>query len=488
VLVPELSPRRRALILAICCVSLLVVAMDNTIVNVALPSLRRDLSAPIQSLQWAVDAYTLTLASFLMLAGSTADRVGRRRTFQFGLVTFGVGSLLCSLAPSIGWLIAARVLQALGGSMLNPVAMSIIANTFTDRVERAKAIGVWGAVNGLSLALGPIVGGALVDTAGWRSIFWINIPVVIAGVVCTALFVPESRASRGRRPDPVGQVLVILLLGSVVFAIIETPRLGVSSPIIYTSIAVAVLALGALLCYEPRRTQPLLELRFFRSVPFTGATIAAVATYCGFGAFLFVNTLYLQDVRGLSALQAGAYTLPVAILIVVLAPLSGRIVGVRGTRLPMMVAGIAAILFGLAFTGLTPVTPLVGLLGGYALLGLSQGSINPPITNSAVSGMPSSMAGLAASVASTSRQTGAALGVAISGALVGSAVARGPQAFTEASHNAWWLVAAMGLVVLALAVLTNTSWAAESARRAARSFDEVDSGGPQPARIAAGSS
>ncbi|HZZ47955.1 MAG TPA: MFS transporter [Pseudonocardia sp.] len=485
---PELSPRRRALILAICCSSLLVVAMDNTIVNVALPSLRRDLSAPVQSLQWAVDAYTLTLASFLMLAGSTADRIGRRRTFQFGLVTFGVGSLLCSLAPTIGWLIAARVLQALGGSMLNPVAMSIIANTFTDRVERAKAIGVWGAVNGLSLALGPIVGGALVDTAGWRSIFWINVPVVVVAVVCTALFVPESRALRGRRVDPVGQVLVILLLGSVVFAIIEMPRLGLHSPIIYGSAALAVLALAALLYYEPRRTQPLLELRFFRSVPFTGATIAAIATYCGFGSFLFVNTLYLQDVRGLSALQAGMYTLPVAILIVVLAPLSGRIVGVRGTRLPMLVAGIAATVFGLTFTGLTPVTPLLGVLGCYALLGLSQGSVNPPITNSAVSGMPASMAGLAASVASTSRQTGTALGVAISGAMVGSAVTRGPVAFTEASHSAWWLVAAMGLVVASLAVITNTRWAAATARQAALSFDAVDAGDPRPARVSAASS
>lgn len=484
---PELSPRRRALVLAICCSSLLVVAMDNTIVNVALPALRRDLSAPLPSLQWAVDAYTLTLASFLMLAGSTADRVGRRRTFQFGLATFGVGSLLCSLAPGIGWLIAARVLQALGGSMLNPVAMSIIANTFTDRVERAKAIGVWGAVNGLSLALGPIVGGALVDSAGWRSIFWINVPVVVIAIVCTAVFVPESRAPRGRRPDPVGQVLVILLLGSVVFAIIETPRLGVGSPMIYTAVAVAVLALGALLYYEPRRVQPLLELRFFRSVPFSGATVAAVATYCAFGGFLFVNTLYLQDVRGLSALRAGICTLPVAMLIVVLAPLSGRIVGVRGTKLPMLVAGVSMALFGLAFTALTPTTPLVALLGCYVLLGFAQGCINPPITNSAVSGMPASMAGLAASVASTSRQTGTALGVAISGALVGSAMTRGGAAFAEASHSTWWLVAAMGLVLVVLAVITNTSWAAKSAQLAARSFDEVDAGDARPAQLAVGS-
>ncbi|HEY1970533.1 MAG TPA: MFS transporter, partial [Pseudonocardia sp.] len=292
---PELSAGRRRLILAICCTSLLVVGMDNTIVNVALPSLQRELDASVSSLQWTVDAYTLVLASFLMLAGSTADRVGRRRTFQTGLALFGLGSLLCSLAPSVGWLIGARALQAIGGSMLNPVAMSIITNTFTERVERAKAIGVWGAVNGLSLGMGPVVGGLLVDSVGWRSIFWINVPVVVAAIVCTALFVPESRAPRGRRFDPVGQALVVLVLGTVVYSIIEAPRLSWGSPVILALLGLAVLGILGLLVYEPRRREPLLELRFFRSVPFSGATMTAVAAFCAFGSFLFLNSLYLQD-------------------------------------------------------------------------------------------------------------------------------------------------------------------------------------------------
>jgi EmrB/QacA subfamily drug resistance transporter len=474
--VPELSPARRKLVLAVCCLSLLVVGMDNTIVNVALPSLRRDLAASVSSLQWTVDAYTLVLASFLMLSGSTADRVGRRRTFQVGLVLFGLGSLLCSLAPGVGWLVAARVVQACGGSMLNPVAMSIITNTFTDRAERARAIGVWGAVAGLSLGLGPIVGGALVDSAGWRSIFWINLPIVLTALVGTALFVPESRAARARRFDPVGQALVILVLGSLVYAIIEAPRLGWTSTEVLALAGLAAVGVAGLLVYEPRRADPLLELRFFRGVPFSGAVVTAVTGYCGYASFLFVNTLYLQEIRGFSALRAGLCTLPVAVLVVLLAPISGRIVARWGPRVPMMVAGAGMASAGLVFTGLTPTASLAGLVGGYLLFGLGQGMINPPTTNAAVSGMPTSMAGLAASVASTSRQTGTALGVAISGSIVGRTLTEGGPAFTAATHTVWWLVCGLGVVVACLGLITTSRWALDTAHRAAALFDRVDAG------------
>src|SRR3954453_19261054 len=221
--VGELTQRRRMLILGICCLSLLIVGMDVTIVNVALNSIRDDLHASLTDLQWTIDAYTVVLASLLMLSGSTADRLGRRRVFQVGLTLFTVGSLLCSIAPSLGWLVAFRAVQAIGGSMLNPVAMSIITNTFTEPRERARAIGVWGGVVGISLALGPVLGGALVASLGWRSIFWINIPVGVAAVVLTAVFVPESRAARARRVDPVGQLLVLLVLATLTYAIIEGP-------------------------------------------------------------------------------------------------------------------------------------------------------------------------------------------------------------------------------------------------------------------------
>src|ERR1700749_338737 len=222
--VPERS--KRIVILLICSMALLIVGLDATIVNVALPSIHRSLHPSLSGLQWTIDAYTLVLASLLMLSGSTADRLGRRRVFQCGLALFSLGSLLCALAPSLGTLIAARVVQAVGGSMLNPVAMSIIRNVFVDPRERAQAIGVWGALMGISMALGPVVGGALVDSVGWRSVFVVNIPIGLLAIVLTALFVPESRAPHPRRIDPVGQVLVILALSSLTYAIIEAPEAG----------------------------------------------------------------------------------------------------------------------------------------------------------------------------------------------------------------------------------------------------------------------
>ncbi|HEY2443821.1 MAG TPA: MFS transporter, partial [Streptosporangiaceae bacterium] len=257
----ELSRRRRLLVLSICCVSVIIVVMDISIVNVALPVIHHGLHVSESGLQWTVDAYTLVLASFLVLAGSTADRVGRRRTFQVGLTIFGLGSLMCGLAPGIGWLIAARVLQAIGGTMLNPVALAIIVNTFPDAGERARAIGVFGSMTGLALALGPVLGGALVDGLGWHAIFWVNVPIAAAAIALTALFVPESRAARARRPDPAGQILVIIMLGSLVYAIIESKSLGWTSPTILGLLALAALAALGILRYEPRRADPLLELR-----------------------------------------------------------------------------------------------------------------------------------------------------------------------------------------------------------------------------------
>ena len=465
---PEPSRRRRLLILAICCMSLFIFVVDNTIVNVALPSIQHDLHAPVSGLQWTVDAYTVVVASFLILAGSTADRFGRRRVFQIGLATFTVGSLLCSLAPSLGWLVAFRMLQAVGGSMMNPVAVSIITNTFTDQRERARAIGIWGGVFGLSIAAGPVLGGLLVAAVGWRGIFWVNIPVGVAAIVLTALFVPESRAAHPRRPDPVGQVLIIVALASLTYAIIEGPHRGWLSPVILGLFALTAAAVAGLLVYEPRRDEPLLDLRFFRSAPFSGAALIAISALAALGGFLFLNTLYLQDVRGLSALDAGLYTLPLAAVIGFASPLSGRIVARRGPRLPLVVSGLATTAGGVLLTGLTPATSTGFLMAAYVILGIGLGMVNAPITTTAVAGMPLAQAGVAAAVASTSRQVGVTLGVAVVGSVVTSAL-HGPlrAGFTQASHVGWWVVAGCGTAVLLIGLLTTGRWARATAARTA---------------------
>ena len=471
---PELSPRRRLLVLAICCMSLLLVGMDSTIVNVALPSIRRDLNVSLSGLQWTIDAYILVLASLLMLSGSTADRLGRRRIFQTGLVLFTIGSLLCSLAPGLGWLIAFRMVQAVGASMLNPVAMSIITNVFTEPRQRARAIGVWGGVVGISLGLGPVIGGVLVETVGWRSIFWINIPIGIAAIGLTARFIPESKAPRARGVDAVGQILVIVALASLTYAIIDAPRAGWASPTIVGLLGLALVATVTLLVYEPRRIDPLLDLRFFRSAPFSGATAIAICAFGAFSGFLFLNTLYLQEVRGLSALQAGLCTLPLAVMALIFAPLSGRLVGARGPRIPVLAAGAAMCAGGLMLTGLTRDTSLVWLLASYVVFGLGFGLVNAPITNTALSGMPRSQAGVAAAVASTSRQVGAALGVAVVGSVLSSGLA-GPLStgFAVASRPAWWIVSGCGLAVLGIGALTTGPWAVGTADRTAHLFDEA---------------
>jgi EmrB/QacA subfamily drug resistance transporter len=454
--------RRPWLILWICCMSLLIVGIDVTIVNVALPSIRQDLHASLSGLQWSVDAYTLVIGSLLMASGSTADRFGRRRVFQIGLALFTLGSLLCSLAPSVTALVIFRCLQALGGSMLNPVALSIISNTFTEPRARARAMGVWGAVFGISLALGPVVGGVLVTTLTWRAIFWINIPIGVAAIILTKLFVPESKAGTARRFDPWGQLLVIVMLVTLTYGVIEGPADGWSSPLIVATFAVAVAAAVSLVLVERRREQPLLEVRFFRSVPFSGASLIAVFAFGILAGFMFLNTLYLQEGRGYSALHAGLLTLPMAAMICVTAPISGRLVGSRGPRLPLVLAGLAAAVSLTLLTRLSDTTSLPYLLASYVVLGLACGLVNAPISNTAVSGMPNSQAGVAASVASASRQTGNALGVAITGSIVAGASAGG---IASASHAAWVVLAACGLAVAALGFASTTRRALGTGRQ-----------------------
>jgi EmrB/QacA subfamily drug resistance transporter len=465
----DTSRQRRIGVLLICSMSVLVVSLDVTIVNVALPSIGRDFHASLSGLQWAVDAYTLVLASFLMLSGSTADRLGRRRTFVTGLGAFVAGSLLCSVAPNLTTLIVFRMLQAIGGSMLNPVAMSIITNTFTDAKERAQAIGVWAAVVGISMALGPVLGGLLVDTVGWRSIFWINIPVGILAAMLALRFIPESKASHARKVDVRGQTLVIAFLASLTFGIIQAPSYGWTSVSTLSVFGASLASLVAIVLWELRVDEPLIDIRFFRSLPFSAATLIAIGAFAGLGGFLFLNTLYLQSVKGLSALSAGFDTLPMAAMLFIFAPISGRVVGQFGARIPLVIGGVGISGSALMMTDVRPGTSFLWLFSSYVIFGIGFGFVNTPITSAAVSGMPRAQAGVASAIASTSRQIGSTLGVAVVGALASTTTGGFFKGgFSQASRGGWWVLSGCGLAVLILGLLSTSQRARRSAETTAR--------------------
>ncbi len=461
------TSRRRWLILCICCLSILLVALDLTIVNVALPSLQHDFNTDVTGAQWTIDGYTLVLASLLLFGGSLGDKIGRRRVFQTGLVIFALGSLLCSMAPNIGWLIVFRMMQAVGGSMLNPVALSIINNTFTDTKERAKAIGVWGGVVGIGSAVGPIIGGILVSTVGWRSIFWINIPIAIIALVLTAVFVPESRTPKPRRFDPVGQVLVIGMLSSLIYGIIEAPTHGWGSPLIVACFVAAFVFFIGIIWYEQRRFEPLINLHFFRSPPFSGAAVIAICTLLGLSGFLFLNTLYLQDVHGFSAIRSGLYLLPMAAAMFVFSLLSGRIVGSRGPRIPLTIGGILVTVAALMFAIVGSQLGELVLFTGYALIGAGIGFLNAAITNTALSGMPRSQAGVAAATTSTSRQIGQSLGVAIIGSVLASGAVKvtSGSAFDHDWTICWLVLCGVGVLIIVTTNVTTGKWALQTAEK-----------------------
>ncbi|MBY8860702.1 MFS transporter [Nocardia sp. CA2R105] len=447
--VAGLSARGKTIVLVTCCLSLLISSMDATIVNVAIPSIRGEMHAPLSRLQWIVDIYTLTLASLLMLSGATADRWGRRRMFRIGLTIFAIGSLLCSLAPTINVLIGARFVQAIGGSMLNPVAMSIITTVFTDRVERARAVGVWGAVVGVSTALGPMVGGVLIDALGWQSVFWINLPICAVALVLTTLFVPESKASKARGIDPLGQALAIVVMFTLVFGLIE------HKPIMLIITAIALAAF----CYvEWRHHTPFIDLRFFRSFPFASATMIAVCAFACLGAFLFSASLYLQGTRHYSAVHTGLLYLPMALGMLICSPLSGRLVGRYGTRPSLVVAGTLLAISTISLTTLRADTPVWALILMFAVFGVGFGMVNAPITTSAVSGMPLDQAGAASAVASTSRQIGVSLGVALCGLLTGASL--------------WWVLAVLAVGVIVLGFSASTGWARRSQQGVAHLLEQ----------------
>ncbi|MEU7696941.1 MFS transporter [Streptomyces sp. NPDC039028] len=448
---PVLSARGRWTVLAVCCLSMFLVGLDTTIVNVGLPAIGSGLGVDTRGLEWIVDAYTLVLASLLISAGALADRFGRRRVFQVGLAVFGAASLLCALAPSAGALVAARALQGVGASMLSPVALAIVVNTMPDPKERAQAIGIWASVFGLSMAAGPVTGGALLAWLDWRALFWVNAPVIGAALLLSAVFVPESRAPRARRLDLPGQVLLTLLLAVVVGVLIEGPRIGWTSPAAWVGYVGAAVAAVAFVRVETRRAEPLMDPRLFGRPVFSGAVVGAVAVFIALNMTLLLNTLYLQHTRHWAPLAAGVATVPLAVGATVCAPWSGRMVGRTGPRLPLLLAGGFVTAGGLCLVRLTQQTNVLLLLAAYAFIGIGIGFANAPITDTAVNGLPPARAGVAGAITSTARQLGSAIGIALAGGLVTST---DPTDLAHASRPGWIVVAACGVLLLLVAHLS----------------------------------
>ncbi len=420
VVVDDRVHRRRWATLAILCVSLLVIVIDNTIVNVALPTLVRDLGTSVSDLQWVVDAYTLVFAGLLLTAGSLGDRFGRKGALTIGLVIFGGASAAAAFSGGVGALIGARAVMGIGAALVMPATLSILTNVFTDTRERALAIGLWSGVAGIAVALGPVTGGFLLEHFWWGSVFIVNVPIVIAAIVAGHFLVPTSRNPTRPKLDLVGAGLSIVGLGALVAAIIEAPSHGWTDPLIVAGFAVAVISLCTFVWWERRIDEPMLDVRFFANPRFTAASVNVTLLFFALFGFIFLATQYLQFVLGFSAFEAGLRTLPFAFALMVLAPLSSKAVQWFGTK-RVVVTGMLLFSSGLVVAS----TATVGsgyprVMVAMVLMGAGMGLSVAPATESIMGALPLHQAGVGSAVNDTSREVGGALGVAIVGSLLSS--------------------------------------------------------------------
>jgi EmrB/QacA subfamily drug resistance transporter len=410
--------RTKLLTLGAMCFALFMAMLDNTVVNVALPTIQGHFGSGVSGLQWIIDAYTLVFAAFMLTGGTLGDLYGRKRMFLFGLTIFTAGSLVAGLAPSLNVLIAGRAVQGLGAAALLPGTLSILTQTFADPKERAQAIGIWAGVSGMALALGPIVGGALVDSLGWQSVFFLNIPIGIVALIVASRVVHESKNPEGRHLDLAGQVLAIVGLGSLTYALIEANNFGWTSPTIIGLFATAAIATALFIVVELRSSSPMLDLSFFRNRTFAAAaTVAGLVSFGMFGVFFFL-TLFLQNVQGYSALQMGLRSLPMTGAIIVMAPTAGWLAGRIGPRIPMAV-GLAIVGVGmLLMERITPGMPYSQLWWNLTLLGVGMGFVMTPMTAAVMGAVPRARAGMASATSNASREVGGVFGIALLGAIV----------------------------------------------------------------------
>jgi EmrB/QacA subfamily drug resistance transporter len=399
--------------------SLLVIGLDNTILNVALPTLEHDLGASSSQLQWIVDAYMLVFAGLLLTAGALGDRFGRKRALSFGLAVFGLGSGLSALATSPAMLIATRALMGVGGAFIMPSTLSIITAVFPAE-ERAKAIGVWAGVSGLGIAIGPVAGGWLIEHASWNAVFLVNLPFVAAALLAGHWLVPESKDPAAPRLDIPGFAMSISGLTTLVWAIIEAPSKGWTNPTILAAFAAAVAILGAFMAWELRTREPMLDIRLFANPRFSGASAAITLTFFAMFGSIFFLTQYLQGVLGYTALEAGVRVTPIAIGLILGGPISAKLAAKLGTKV-VVAAGLTLVAVGLSIVTQFAVDSTYGIVAAHLLvLGFGMGMAMAPATESVMGSLPVEKASVGSAVNDTTRTTGGALGVAILGSLLAS--------------------------------------------------------------------
>jgi len=427
---------RRWWTLAVMCLSLMVIGVDNTILNVALPTLVRDLGATTSQLQWIVDSYTLVFAGLLLTAGSLGDRFGRRRALSAGLLVFGAGSVASALAGSAEQLILTRALMGVGGALIMPATLSIISNVFTVPAERGRAIAVWAGFSAMGIAIGPLSGGWLLEHFWWGSVFMVNIPIVVLALAGGRLFVPESKDPAPRGLDPPGALLSIVGLVALVWAIIEAPVHGWTDATTLSAFLLAAVFLAGFVAWERHTDHPMLDVHLFANPRFSAASIAVTLVFFALFGSTFLQTQYLQFLLGYSAFEAGLRVGPVALVLMVVAPLSARLVERVGTKV-IVAAGLATVSFSLAILSFATVTsgyPLV--LASILVLGVGMGMTMAPATESIMGSLPRAKAGVGSAVNDTTRQVGGALGVAVLGSLLASTYASSLGAGVPAAAKA----------------------------------------------------
>lgn len=439
-----------------------IAGIDATVVNVALPAIGKSLGADFAGLQWTVTAYTLTLASFILTGGSLADRFGRRRIFVIGIVWFALASLLCGLATGVNTLIAARALQGIGGALLTPGSLAMIQGSFAAQ-DRARAIGAWSGFSGIATAIGPFVGGWLVEQISWRWVFLINAPFAVVAVWLTVRHVPESRnPGAPRRLDIAGALLGVLALGGVTYALVESPSQGATAPPVISAAVAGLVAAGAFVLTEHRRRAPMLPLDIFRSRQFSAANLVTFTVYGGFGAVFFLLIIQLQVVARYSPIAAGASILPITVIMLALSARSGALAYRIGPRLQMSVGPVVCALGLVLMRRIgTDVSYLVDVFPGVAVFGLGLAIMVAPLTATALAAAPAEHAGLASGVNNAVARAAGLLAIAVLPALsgIGGADYTRPANFDAGFDRALWMAAGilvMGAVVAALSI-SNTA-------------------------------